>query len=519
MKVKRIISAGLITALVCTMLSGCQGKEEKAQNSNKMTLQIISGTSTTDYTETEVFKQLEEKYDVQFEFVDVGSNYMDTYQTMIASGDTPDYFLWIPKTNFEELQKQGAFAEIPEGMVEEKSPELYKFYQKYVDKEDPFKYSSVDGKNYGLPVPWSIGKTCNVTGIREDWMEAVGIEKTPETLEELYTTLKAFREDDPDKNGEKDTYGWASMLDSTGAPTMFTPVFGAYGVYPGIFYEKDGEIIRGEVQPEAKEALETLNKWYEEGLLDPEFMVDTTDTLKEKWIAEKYGYVTEKWYEMIPEKAFNSGFYHDKLIEKNPDAELTILEAPKGSNGESGLVQVNPMRGDMVNFSAKMTDQPEKMAKYIEVFGDASFNEAVLELCWKGKEEVTFTKSDDGGYQWTKEYEDPAKRNEYGIGFTSLSSNFQDYDLLAKYMTEPQYMEIRQSASEIGTGEYDVLAAVSLHSWAANADALNRFSTQNYVDFITGAKSLDEFDAFVEEWYQMGGTEVLTEAQEVYDNL
>lgn len=49
------------------------------------------------------------------------------------------------------------------------------------------------------------------------------------------------------------------------------------------------------------------------------------------------------------------------------------------------------------------------------------------------------------------------------------------------------------------------------------AEILDKVYNDAYIDFITGARSLDEFDAFVEEWLAAGGQEVLDEAQQVYD--
>lgn len=521
---KRIMALILTLGLIIGTVAGCGSKEKAgestaAKDTGVMELQILGTSTGTDFTKSEVAKKLCDKYNVTFKMIDVGEAYMDTYQTMIASGETPDYFLWIPRANFDQFQQQGVFASIPDGLVNKECPELYEWYQKYISKEDPFKYTSVEGKNYGLPVLWTLGETSNVSAIREDWLNKVGITKIPETLDELHTALLAFRNEDPDGNGKQDTYGWTSMLDTTGVPTMFTPVFGAYGVYPGIFSEKDGKIVRGEVEPEAKAALETLNQWYEEGILDPEFVVDKLDTCKEKWIAEKYGYATEKWYEFIPQSAFNSGFYHDKLTEKNSNAKITITSAPKGADGQNGMVQINPMRGDMINFSAHMADKPELMAKYIQVFGDAAFNNEILKMTWKGIEGVTYKQNKDGGYEFIGEYTDLAKREEFGVGFTALGSNFPDYDLLTQFMTEPKYLEIRKTAQSKGSGKTDPLAPVLMQAWTEKGDALNQFATKSFVDFITGVRPISEFDDYVAEWYKQGGDKVLEEAQTKYDSL
>lgn len=43
---------------------------------------------------------------------------------------------------------------------------------------------------------------------------------------------------DPDGNGVKDTYGITAMASSGSIGGMFSFVFGAYGVHPGIFQRR-----------------------------------------------------------------------------------------------------------------------------------------------------------------------------------------------------------------------------------------------------------------------------------------
>jgi len=60
----------------------------------------------------------------------------------------------------------------------------------------------LDGQYYG--VPWS--RQANVVVVRKDWREALGLE-VPQTWEELEAMAVAFAEQDPDGDGQADTYG------------------------------------------------------------------------------------------------------------------------------------------------------------------------------------------------------------------------------------------------------------------------------------------------------------------------
>lgn len=74
-----------------------------------------------------------------------------------------------------------------------------------------------DGKHYGVPT----SAQAFAVFVRKDWREKLGYEK-PQTWEELFELARAFTEDDPDGNGEADTYGYVMPVSSTrGYATWF----------------------------------------------------------------------------------------------------------------------------------------------------------------------------------------------------------------------------------------------------------------------------------------------------------
>lgn len=74
-----------------------------------------------------------------------------------------------------------------------------------------------DGKHYGVPT----SAQAFAVFVRKDWREALGLEK-PQTWEELFELARAFTEDDPDGNGEADTYGYVMPVSATrGYATWF----------------------------------------------------------------------------------------------------------------------------------------------------------------------------------------------------------------------------------------------------------------------------------------------------------
>lgn len=452
--------------------------------------------------------------EVTIHWLDPGDDSVTTINLMVSAGNTPEWIRGLGVPDYNKYYEEGIIREINPIMVQQYMPGLYDQYLRvYSDLEDPFLYTrrGEDKKNYGIQHFWEIGIYSRGLGVRLDWLENVGIEKTPETLEEYEEMIRAFTEDDPDGNGVNDTYGLTAITDDV--LEYFSFVFGAYGTYPGIFtISDDGTVVRGEVEPGTKEALTVLKRWYDNGYLDPEFMVNQKDNMREKVINEQAGSLIYYWYTFYPAEVFYSGYFVTNMAETG--AEWTTIEPPVGPNGDRGSRQLSP--GSVVNcFRADLSD--EKMAKYLEVFNLSMYTTEGLDFRFYGVEGVTYNRTADGGYEFIDPYSDNQER--LNIGHYIFAGNFNDYYVQRPYMTADEYIETRAAAEAKNYGDYDRLAIVPMAAWDENKDRLEQLTTTAFVEFITGTRSLDEFDAFVGEWYSSGGSEVLANAQKAYDEL
>ncbi|NSW89483.1 MAG: extracellular solute-binding protein [Firmicutes bacterium] len=517
-KMRKVLTVVICLMIVFSGLSGCAGSggnktenTQTTQTKEPITLKIfgVDDVAKASY----VLKTLEEKFNVKFENREIdGTKYKEQYQMMIASGDIPDIFTWIDIPTYTKYATQGILAELPIATIEKYAPRIDAWLKKSFNG-DPYAPFIRNGKNYALPNYSLMAEHFNAFGIRHDWLEKVGIGKTPETLDELEIALNKFTNEDPDGNGKKDTFGWST--DGSGIPTLFYPVFGAYGVYPGMFTEKNGKIVRGEIQPGAKQALTLLNKWFKAGYLDPEFFVNKWDNVMEKWLAEKFGVVTWAWWELSPKDAFWNGRLRENLLEKNPTSNLVVIPFPKGPDGESGSYQNYPL-SSFIAFGKPLEKDQEKLQKYLEVMDESSMNPKQKEFVYYGVEGKTFKKNADGDYEFIPPYNDEAKRKEFGIGLDP-GVNHQDYNLQFQFMTKKKYLPYVSDVMKIAVGKYDILAGIDKPIYNEKYDSLNQFTYKSFVKFITGEKSLDEFDNFISEWEKMGGDKIMEEAQQKYD--
>ncbi|GGD90428.1 extracellular solute-binding protein [Paenibacillus nasutitermitis] len=436
----------------------------------------------------------------------------------IASGDIPDWWKEVPFADADKFADQGAAAEIPLDLLEKNAPNYMKWMEKNLGP-DPMRYvRRPDGKIYSLPVLWTLASSSEVLGYRKDWLSKVGIAKTPETIDEMGEALTKFRNDDPDGNGKKDTYGMTATSATIAA--IFSPVFGAYGVYPGATVDIDGKAVRGEVEPGAKEALATLNKWFESGLIDPEFFVNKDTNLDDKVISSKVGAVSRSWWEFIQPEAFFSGKYYVKLRESVPAAEWALSSGPKGPDGSFGITEGNPMLGTGIQFGIQLEKDQEKMAKYLQMFDATSFDLDLFTKIKYGEEGVTYEKNSEGSYVYLPPYDKEEEQAKFGIGpYYHAPASFNDYDFQAPFMTRKDLMPVKEKAAGKGIGKYDFMMPLEKPVYTEFKDALDQMTIKNFIDFITGKRPISEFDAFVTEWKKAGGEQVLAEAQAKLDEL
>ena len=493
--------------------------EVTTENEEPITLKLFNMDEQT--KNTVVCKTLEEKFNIILESREVKQDaFMEQYQTWIASDNIPDIFTWLNFQTYTKYVEQGVFAELPLHLVREYAPRVVEWQERYLG-QDPFVYHIRDGKNYALPMLWTLGSNMMVCAIREDWLNNVGITKIPETLDELSDAFELFVTGDPDQNGADDTYAISGYVDVTFG--CFTYVFGAYDVYPGIFTDSDGTIVRGEVEPGAKKALAVLHEWYEKGYIDPEFVVNNYNNVLEKWYANKLGFHNFAWWELSPAEAYFNGSWYEPLIERNPGAKLTTMLYPKGPEGYAGGSQINPVRDAGVNFGIHLENEPDKLRKYLEVMDAGAFDFDIMEYAFYGEEGVTFKFDENGNYEWIPPYDTEESRLEYGVGVVEnnrqcdIGLHFQDYDTRIQFLSKKQYWPYVESVMAMGIGKYDILEPLDKPVFSDRISALNQYTLENYVQFIDGERPLDEIDDFVAEWLAMGGSDVLEEGQQKFD--
>ncbi len=187
----------------------------------------------------------------------------------IMSNDLPDV-IQGSAADFDEMIKNDMLEDLTPYIEKYMSPDVFEKFNCFDGAL--FKPVMRDGKIYGIPATSNVEGSLNTLWIRKDWLEKIGA-AVPKTMEEVFLLAERFTKEDPDGNGNNDTYGLpidknvrVSLLDTFGI------VANSMGYYPfRTQFDADGNITLGLLNPDIKNALKLLQDLYKMGGIDPEW--------------------------------------------------------------------------------------------------------------------------------------------------------------------------------------------------------------------------------------------------------
>lgn len=295
---------------------------------------LVEGVTLEDNLWTDLYEE-RLGIDVSYKWIAKSPDeYSQKLNLSLSSGDIPDV-MKVDALQLQQCVKAGIIQPL-DGLLEEYgSDRLKDMYETY--DFDPFIATQYDGKTYALPYMWAISDNpSSILWLRSDWMENLNLEP-PETIDDLMEISKRFTHDDPDGNGENDTYGFVLNSGFFEAPGGLEGIFEAYGLYPKTWLEQDGKLVYGSIQPGVKEVLGQIAALYEDGQLDPEFYVKTMDKVTQDMAANKLGIMYgQMWNAIWP---LTDSRVNDETVDWAPyllpgeDGPIQKLKANSGIDG------------------------------------------------------------------------------------------------------------------------------------------------------------------------------------------
>lgn len=462
-------------------------------------------------------KMVEERFNAKFNvwYIDP-KNWEDSLTVRLGAGEMPDIMKIQNAQNIPKYVKQGILAPIPRELFEKFAPE----YTKFLDEKKVWDRVTLDGQIYAIPTTNPDGNYPTAVIWREDWLKNVGIEKVPETIKEYEEALTKFRNDDPDKNGKKDTYGMSDFA--------IPNILGAFG-HPGIadfsgtqsgvsleFVRKGDEIVFAAIQPEMKEALALLQRWYKNGLIDPEFLTSENTTgywpNSQAFFNGRIG-LTGKgahyhWRTEIdptnPEDK-GGGSYH-QFKQSQPNGSIVVGVPAVGPQGKSGVPQWD-IASTPLGITTKAAKDPRKVETLLKMV-EANATDFEFHLAMRSGEEGKDYKVDNGRY--ISLIDDPNNpRESRGINVFHMLIARDDF-----YKTISGKFNYDYADRVYNYKGYQPVFVPPVEAYPKYLASLHKLTLETYFNIITGDLPVDAFDDYVQRFKAGGGDEIEKQIRE-----
>lgn len=467
------------------------------------------------FAQLDIMKELMEKMDVKLEFIHpaIGQE-KEHFSLMVAGNELPDLifssgiFYYYPG-DIVKAYDDGLLYDYTEMITEEITPN---FIEKVV--KDPY-FSKAVYDDSGRIVRLGSGMSGSEEScaamfgfmMRGDLLEATGLEK-PVTIDDWYNVLTAMK-----KNGVQ----YPLVLDfKEGAEYWVTrnAFSAAYGLSAATFsLDENGKVEFGPYADAYKDYLATMNKWYAEGLINPDFM---NQDVQQTWsmIADGKGAATAShlWQ-------YASNYYTPVELE-DPTKAMVAIDMPVLKKGD----KINHMFTNRTLINHKYITADTKTPLACALFLDALYIDDIEYLVSYGIEGLGYTLDEYGYPSMTTLTADLEDKYFFGwsvYDFETATDDDLDYILKSKYCygAQPDCIELMVQHSYSGIYPMDATLTSQESDMVAKTIAdIKTYSREMMLKFITGNESLDNFDEYQQRLEsEMNIEEVIAAHQAAYD--
>ncbi len=375
-KIKAFASLALASSLIVGCSSGSSTETKSTPDGSYKIATVRWSDWGDDFTKGFV-EETEKEAGIKVDWdIYLNSDWGDKKSILLSGGEWPDAFFGSLALSDSDIAKNpGVFIPL-EDMIEEHMPNLVNAFA-----DDPTlraMVTSPDGHIYSLPKKLPLRPLAgNALFINQEWLDNLNL-SMPETYEEFYDVLKAFKEQDANGNGDPN-----DEIPYQGSPINFILPFGLpLGAYSTTMTVKNGEPVFMPATDEYREGIEWMHKAYAEGLIDQELFTQDESMAEAK--------------RKNPDQALvgvSHGWTPDAVFGPNSD-QYTPLSALEGPDGERYVMTDAPTyerREFLITTKAK---NPEKLLQWIDQF----YTEDASIQTFYGSFDVGVEKNDDGTY-------------------------------------------------------------------------------------------------------------------------
>ncbi len=380
-------------------------------------------------------------------------------------------------------------------------------FTKWLDANPVIKaqITAEDGHIYYVPGT-NVGKDYQpVLMYNQKWLKQAGME-APETLDDLVALLRYFKENDMNGNGDPNDEIPMSLMEDM-LPYMFGPAFGL-DLPSGFQGDDSGKVFYGYADSENYKAyLEFLKGLYDEGLLEKEYVSLTRDMIMERCANDQTGVTFDFSWSMSMNFSNKLPYYDEN------DTDTVFLGAAPLSGPSEGYYVGRVELGNMFGVNASSGN-----IELACMFLDYAMSEPCQEMYQWGIEGESYTVDASGNKAYTEKASDNDWLQQLGINpafvFPAQQSVASTDALLPAWHAECNAWQ-RQFVVDPWPFVYSTEDEKEILDTCM--EDLNTYTNTSATEFITGTRSLDEFDAYVKGFDSLNLQEVLAVKQAQYD--
>lgn len=522
MKKKLVMLLAVLTGMSC-VISGCgnsgeaaadtvatadaaSGEAKKSSKPIKILAPLLGDTSPSENGEIE--QKLEELTGYQVEVTWVpDTSYTDKVSVILASGELPDIIVAKGKdSNIISAVDDDTFWQLDDYIP--------KFENLAKLNPDIQLNASFNGKTFGIYRKRDTMRAGVM--IRRDWLKNLGLE-TPTTVDEFTEMLRAFKTQDPDGNGKDDTYGIAipkwDGKNNFGPFDQIATWFGAPNTYK---IDEGGNVVPDFLTDEYNEYLDYAKSLYDEGLINQDFAVLSTDNWNDEFVNDKAGVIIDMQ---------SRGMELAKLMAKKHGVEgedgsewVTMIANLKTDNGDFVL----PTSGysGMLMIPKSSVETEDRLMEVLDFIDKMNTEEGQM-LVNKGIEGLNYEYDASGNYKQLKiEDEAAAAQNKADLAsFAQIGTNVVDIVLPAELkgtQIESERIAIRDGEDVKAKAVFNTAESLISEVQTLKGATLNTIISDARTMYIAGQIDRAGYDAEIERWRTSGGDELIEDLNALY---
>ena len=440
------------------------------------------------------------------------------FNVMLAGGEIADITFGMFQANY----RGGAEQAYLDGLIIDPEPYIMKYapYFRTLVLEHPLASKIVRsdsgfitgfGSGMAFDVEYGEGYVYGGPMVRKDLLQQAGLD-VPVTIDDWTEMLRAFKE-----LGVKIPYGWTHD-GKNWDPAFSTNTFAvAWNMTSRSFYQDQGVLKYGPMQPDYRQYVDLLRMWYAEGLTNPDFATQTyLEHGKYQVQIGEVGAAVHHIYEY--------GSIHPEMEEQGID--MIPVREPVLTAGQLNRFKVD--WGWSIGHDGKYISADCEYPEIAVMFIDWNYSQEARILSSWGIEGISYELDANGNPYYTEFYFSDEHINNRLYSPNVWNQNIDQSQNMAQYSLPVQQDGFRvwgdNSQYDLPNNQrlpigFGALPAEDSQRYVEIITEVQTYFEEMFIKFVMGLEPMEKFDEFITTMESLGIMEATEIQQRAYDRF